>query len=57
MQKVLKSGKYAGGFVPRTKDEISKVKDLGINFITFSVDTNLIYNSVKTFVDSLDLNK
>ena len=47
IQKVLDADKYAGGFVPQTVNEIKLVQDLGINFITYNVDTNIVYKSVK----------
>lgn len=53
VDKVLNAGKYAGGFVPQTLDEIKMVKDLGINFITVNVDSNIIYQSIKNIIDSL----
>lgn len=53
VEKVHNAGKFAGGFVPKTLDEIKKVKDLGMNFITINVDSNIIYQSIKNIIDSL----
>lgn len=56
IEKVLKSGKYAGGFVPKTIEEIKFVKGIGINFITFDVDTSLIKKSYNDICNWFNLN-
>jgi len=37
------AGKYAGGFVPKNKEEIQGALDMGMKFITYEVDSSLIY--------------
>lgn len=51
IQKVLDAGKYVGGFVPQTVDEIKLIQEFGINFITYNVDTNIVYKSVREITD------
>jgi len=51
IQKVLDADKYAGGFVPQNTDEIKLVQDLGINFLTYNVDSAIVYNSVKEIIN------
>ena len=43
---VNKSGKYAGGFVPQSKDDISWLLDMGMKFITYEVDSSIIHTHV-----------
>jgi len=40
------AGKYAGGFVPQSKDEIQELLDIGMKFITYEVDSSLIHKHV-----------
>ena len=40
---VNKSGKYAGGFVPQSKDDIKWLLDMGMKFITYEVDSSIIH--------------
>ena len=37
--------KYAGGFVPQSKKEIQELLDMGMKFITYEVDSSLIYKN------------
>ena len=39
--------KYAGGFVPQSKDGIQELLDMGMKFITYEVDSSIIYKQVK----------
>jgi 4-hydroxy-2-oxoheptanedioate aldolase len=41
---VVKNGKFAGGFVPKSKDDIKWLLDMGMRFITYEVDSSLIYS-------------
>ena len=41
-------GKYAGGFVPQTQEDIKWLLDMGMKFITYQVDSSIIYNNVNT---------
>ena len=43
---VNSAGKYAGGFVPQSKDEIQEVLDMGMKFVTYEVDSSLIHKHV-----------
>ncbi len=56
IEKVTKIGKFAGGFVPQNKDELIFVKELGINFITYGVDTNILHKSLKAINDWFKFN-
>ncbi len=42
VKKVLESGKRVGGFVPQNNEEIKDLLNLGMNFITFNVDSDII---------------
>ena len=49
VKKVLESGKRVGGFVPQNKEEIKDLLNLGMNFITFNVDSDIItFNASKS---------
>ena len=39
-------GKYAGGFVPQTQEDIKWLLDMGMKFITYQVDSSIIYSNV-----------
>ena len=39
-------GKCAGGFVPQSKDDVKWLLDMGMRFITYQVDSSIIYNHV-----------
>jgi 2-keto-3-deoxy-L-rhamnonate aldolase RhmA len=55
---VNKSGKYAGGFVPKNKKDISLLIDMGMRFITYEVDSSIIYDNVSNisiWFEELDL--
>ena len=43
---VNSAGKYAGGFVPQSKDEIQELLDMGMKFVTYEVDSSLIHKHV-----------
>ena len=40
------AGKYAGGFVPQSTEDIQWLLDLGMKFITYQVDSAVIYNHI-----------
>lgn len=46
VDKVVKKGKFAGGFVPKSKDDINWLLDMGMRFITYEVDSSLIYSNM-----------
>lgn len=43
---VNKAGKYAGGFVPQSRDDIQWLLSMGMKFITYQVDSAILYNNV-----------
>ena len=51
IQKVIKMKKMVGGFVPNTIDEIQRIQDMGINFITYGVDSNKLHQSYANVVE------
>lgn len=42
---VNSAGKCAGGFVPKSENEIQDVLDMGMRFVTYEVDSSLIHKS------------
>jgi len=51
VHKVVSAGKCAGGFVPQSKDDVKWLLDMGIKFITYNVDSNILYSSVNDIVE------
>jgi len=51
VDQVNRSGKWAGGFVPQSRDDISWLLDMGMRFITYEVDSSIIYNQLRGVVD------
>jgi 4-hydroxy-2-oxoheptanedioate aldolase len=47
-------GKCAGGFVPQSKDEIQFLLDMGMQFITYQVDSSIIFNHVSSINEWFD---
>ena len=48
---VNRKGKCAGGFVPQSKDDVKWLLDMGMRFITYQVDSSIIYNHVSFITD------
>ena len=48
---VNRKGKCAGGFVPQSKDDVKWLLDMGMRFITYEVDSSIIYNHVSIMTD------
>jgi 2-keto-3-deoxy-L-rhamnonate aldolase RhmA len=48
------NGKCAGGFVPQSKDDIKWALDMGMRFVTYQVDSSIIYNHVSSIADWFD---
>ena len=46
VEKVNLMGKYAGGFVPKSKDDVKWLLDMEMKFITYEVDSSIIYSKV-----------
>jgi 4-hydroxy-2-oxoheptanedioate aldolase len=50
VNKVVSAGKCAGGFVPQSKDDVKWLLDMGIKFITYNVDSDILYRPVNDVV-------
>lgn len=48
---VNRKGKWAGGFVPQSKDDIKWLLDIGMRFITYEVDSSIIYTHTRGITD------
>lgn len=48
---VQKLGKCAGGFVPQSKDDIKWLLDMGMRFITYDVDSSILFRHVRDLSD------
>jgi 4-hydroxy-2-oxoheptanedioate aldolase len=51
VEKVNRVGKYAGGFVPQSKDDIKWLLDMGMKFITYEVDSSILHTHTLNVVD------
>lgn len=51
---VTRKGKWAGGFVPQSKDDIKWLLDMGMYFITYEVDSSIIHTHVRGITDWFD---
>ena len=51
VSKAVSAGKCAGGFVPQSKDDVKWLLDMGIKFITYNVDSDILYRSVNDIVE------
>jgi len=51
---VRNSEKYAGGFVPQSKDDIKWLLDIGMRFITYEVDSSMLFRHVYDVVQWID---
>jgi 4-hydroxy-2-oxoheptanedioate aldolase len=51
VEAVIRSGKFAGGFVPQSKDDIKWLLDMGMRFITYEVDSSLIFKHMNSITD------
>ena len=54
-EKVRKSGKFPGGFVAQSDDDIRWQIDLGLQFITYNVDAAILLNPVRDIVSKFAL--
>jgi 4-hydroxy-2-oxoheptanedioate aldolase len=45
VSKVISAGKYAGGFVSQSQEDIIKVENIGMNFITYEVECSLLFRA------------
>jgi len=46
VNKTIKAGKCAGGFVPQSVEKVISIMDLGIRFITYNVDSAILYHDI-----------
>ncbi|MFC1626541.1 HpcH/HpaI aldolase/citrate lyase family protein [Pseudomonadota bacterium] len=46
-EQVQQCGKCAGGFVPQSRDDIKWLLDLGLHFITYDVDSSILFRHVQ----------
>jgi 4-hydroxy-2-oxoheptanedioate aldolase len=44
-------GKYAGGFVPQSPDDVKWLLDMGMRFITYDVDCSMVFRSVSAVTE------
>ena len=51
VSKAVSAGKCAGGFVPQSKDDVKWLLDMGIKFITYNVDSDILYRPVNEIVE------
>jgi len=51
VDKVNAKGKYAGGFVPQSKDDVKWLLDMDMKFITYEVDSSIIYTHTRDVSD------
>jgi len=47
----IPSGKCAGGFVPQSKDDVKWLLGMGMKFITYNVDSDILYRYVNEVVE------
>jgi len=48
---VAKHGKCAGAYVPQSQDDVKRLLDMGIRFITYDVDSSILHTQVRTISD------
>ena len=51
VKRVVKAGKSAGGMVPQSPDEVIRLLDLGMRFITYDVDSALLFRPARAMVE------
>jgi len=51
VERVQKLGKCAGGFVPQSKDDVKWLLDFGMRFITYEVDSSILFRHVRDLRD------
>lgn len=55
VERAVRAGKVAGGFVPQSKDDIKWLLDMGMRFITYEVDCSILYRGVAEVCEWLDM--
>ena len=51
VDKVARTGKYAGGFVPQSQDDVKWLLDMGMRFITYDVDSSTVFRSINAVTE------
>ena len=51
---VRQSGRYAGGFIPKTVAQVQSLSDIGLTFFTCNVDSMILHDSYSSLVSSLN---
>lgn len=51
VETVSRKGKYAGGFVPQSSDDVKWLLDMGMRFITYDVDCSTVFRSVSAVTE------
>lgn len=50
-EQVRQLGKCAGGFVPQSKDDVKWLLDMGMRFITYEVDSSILFRHIRDLRD------
>ena len=53
VRKTIDAGKCPGGFVPQSIEKTKFIMDLGIKFVTYNVDSAILYNAIDDFLKTL----
>ena len=53
IDKVNSANRFAGGFVRQSFVEVQKLLDMGIKFITYNVDSSILYSMKLSLVDHI----
>ena len=53
VKKTIDAGKCPGGFVPQSIEKTKFIMDLGIKFVTYNVDSAILYNAIKEFLKTI----
>jgi len=48
---VSRQGKWSGGFVPKSKDDVKWLLDMGMHFITYEVDNSILQSHLHNVMD------
>ena len=48
---VNSANRFAGGFVPQSLVEVERLLDMGIKFVTYNVDSSILYSNVCSLAD------
>jgi 4-hydroxy-2-oxoheptanedioate aldolase len=51
VERVNRTGKAAGGFVPQSRSDIEWLLDMGMRFITYEVDSSILYTNIHAVTD------